>query len=135
MSGVVMRFEKGNEIGAATRFGPDWSGHRCGAGTKAGTPCQRPAVKWTGRCTRHGGKSTGPRTEAGRARIAAAQTKHGRLTRAAREAAKRRAQIGRAIRKELRSIEQALIAEGLLPKAWRDQFDWRGRSDESDEKS
>ncbi|WP_300983755.1 HGGxSTG domain-containing protein [Roseicyclus sp.] len=118
-----MRFTKGNEIGAATRFGPDWSGQRCGARTKAGVPCQRPAVKRTGRCTRHGGKSTGARTEAGLARIAAAQLKHGRLTRAAREAAKRRAQIGRAIRKELRSIEQALIAEGLLPKAWRDQFD------------
>nr|WP_300983414.1 HGGxSTG domain-containing protein [Roseicyclus sp.] len=118
-----MRFKKGNEIGSATRFGPEWAGERCGAGTKAGTPCQRPAVKRTGRCTRHGGKSTGPRTAEGRARIAAAQTKHGRLTRAAREAAKRHAQIGRAIRKELRSIEQALIAEGLLPKAWRDQFD------------
>ena len=73
-----MTFKKGNTIGAATRFGQDWPGKRCGARTKAGTPCQRAAVKRTGRCTRHGGKSTGPRTEEGRARIAAAQTKHGR---------------------------------------------------------
>ena len=118
-----MRFEKGNEIGSATRFGPDWVGQRCGARTKAGTACQRPAVKRTGRCPRHGGRSTGPRTEAGRARIAAAQTKHGRLTRAAREAAKRRAQIGRTIRKELRAIERELVAEGLLTRGWREMFD------------
>jgi len=54
------------EIGLETRFGPNWPGVRCGARTKAGGECQRPAVKQTGRCTRHGGKSTGPRTQAGR---------------------------------------------------------------------
>ena len=46
-------------IGLDTRFGPNWPGVRCGARTKAGSECQRPAVKRTGRCTRHGGKSTG----------------------------------------------------------------------------
>ena len=117
-----MRFEKGNEIGAATRFGPDWAGKRCGAGTKAGTPCQRPAVKRTGRCTRHGGKSTGPRTEAGRARIAAAQTKYGRLTKEKRAEARQRAQVGREIRAELRSIEKELVTVGLLAKGWREMF-------------
>ena len=122
MSGVVMRFEKGNEIGAATRFGPDWSGHLCGAGTKAGTPCQRPAVKRTGRCTRHGGKSTGARTEAGRARIAAAQTKHGRLTKEKRAEARQRAQLGREIRAELKQIERWAVSEGLLDRNWKDQF-------------
>jgi hypothetical protein len=30
-----------------------------------------------GKCRLHGGRSTGPRTEAGRAALAAAQTKHG----------------------------------------------------------
>ena len=51
---------KGNvEIGLKTRFGPDWPGVRCGALTKAGGSCQRPAVKQAGRCARHGGKSTG----------------------------------------------------------------------------
>ena len=118
-----MRFEKGNEVGSATRFGPDWSGRRCGAGTKAGTPCQRPAVKRTGRCTRHGGKSTGARTAGGRARIAAAQTKHGRLTKEKRAEARQRAQVGREIRAELRSIEKELVAAGLLDRNWRDLFE------------
>ena len=50
---------KGNvTIGLQTRFGPGWTGIRCGARTKLGGECQRPAVKKTGRCTRHGGKST-----------------------------------------------------------------------------
>jgi hypothetical protein len=121
--GAAMRFKKGNEIGAATRFGPEWSGQRCGARTKAGTPCQRPAVKKTGRCTRHGGKSTGPRTEEGRARIAAAQLRHGRLTKEARAEAKRRAQLGREIRAELRDIEKELVAGGLLARDWRQLFE------------
>lgn len=49
---------------------------RCGALTRAGTPCQARAV-WgaeqdrpvNGRCRFHGGLSTGPRTAAGRDRI------------------------------------------------------------------
>lgn len=118
-----MQFRKGNEIGAETRFGPDWPGERCGARTKAGTPCKRPAVKRTGRCTRHGGKSTGPRTEEGRARIAAAKTVHGRMTKGARAEAKRRAQVGREIRAELRSIEKELVAGGLLVRDWRQIFE------------
>ena len=120
--GAIMRFEKGNEIGSATRFGPEWAGDRCGARTTAGTPYQRPAVKKTGRCTRHGGRSTGPRTEEGRARIAAAQTKHGRLTKEKRAEARQRAQVGREIRAELRSIEVALLAGGLLAKDWQEMF-------------
>jgi hypothetical protein len=39
-----------------------------------------------GRCRHHGGKSTGPRTEAGRARLRKANLKHGRHIRARREA-------------------------------------------------
>jgi hypothetical protein len=117
-----MRFEKGNKIGSATRFGLEWAGQRCGARTKAGTPCQRPAVKQTGRCTRHGGKSTGPRTEAGRARIAAAQLKHGRLTKEKRAEAKRRAEVGRQIRAELRDIAARAVAYGWLDPDWKDQF-------------
>jgi hypothetical protein len=123
MSGVVMRFEKGNEIGSAMRFGPNWSGQRCGARTKAGTPCQRPAVKKTGRCTRHGGRSTGPRTAEGRARIAAAHTTHGRLTKETRAEARQRAQVGREIRAELRDIEREAIAGGVLAKDWREMFE------------
>jgi hypothetical protein len=36
-------------------------------------------------CRAHGGKSTGPKTPEGKARIAAAQTTHGRETRAIRQ--------------------------------------------------
>lgn len=118
-----MRFIKGNKIGAATRFGPDWPGKRCGARTKTGTLCQRPAVTKTGRCTRHGGKSTGPRTEEGRARVAAAQTKHGRLTKEKRAEAKRNAEVGRQIRAELAEIEAWAMDRGYLEKDWRDKWD------------
>ncbi len=40
--------------------------------------CQAPAIKGKTKCRFHGGKSTGPKTKAGRARIAAAHTVHGR---------------------------------------------------------
>ena len=63
---------------------PDWrttlplaqSCPRCGARTRAGTPCRSPAMP-NGRCRMHGGASTGPRTEAGLARIRRARTVHG----------------------------------------------------------
>jgi hypothetical protein len=35
-----------------------------------------------GRCRMHGGPSTGPRTEAGKAKIRASRTKHGRYSQA-----------------------------------------------------
>ena len=49
---------------------------KCGAKTRKGTPCQGFAMK-NGRCKLHGGKSTGPKTAEGKARIAAAHFKHG----------------------------------------------------------
>jgi len=49
---------------------------KCGAKTRKGIPCKGLAMR-NGRCRMHGGKSTGPRTEAGKAKIAAAQLKHG----------------------------------------------------------
>jgi hypothetical protein len=52
---------------------------RCGAKTRAGTPCRSAAMK-NGRCRMHGGKSTGPRTEEGKARIRASRTIHGRYS-------------------------------------------------------
>ncbi|MAB27197.1 MAG: hypothetical protein CL580_06015 [Alteromonadaceae bacterium] len=42
-------------IGIEWRFGPDWPGQRCGAKTRQGTACQRPANKKNGRCRLHGG--------------------------------------------------------------------------------
>ena len=114
---------KGNvTIGLETRFGPDWPGVRCGARTKAGGACQRPAVKRTGRCSRHGGKSTGPRTQAGRDKIAALHTTHGRLTKEKREAAKRRVAVGRKVRAEVKQIEASLIEQGLLCQSWRQNW-------------
>src|SRR5439155_13584945 len=45
----------------------------CGARTRAGHSCRRKGLGRGGRCPNHGGMSTGPKTEAGRQRIAAAQ--------------------------------------------------------------
>src|SRR6185312_13233256 len=50
---------------------------RCGARTRQGCPCKGPAMR-NGRCRMHGGKSTGPRTAEGLARLrAAARARHG----------------------------------------------------------
>jgi hypothetical protein len=56
---------------------------RCGARNRAGCPCRAPALRGKLRCRLHGGHSTGPRTEQGRARIRAARTIHGRYAAAA----------------------------------------------------
>ena len=52
---------------------------RCGARTRSGGSCCQPAMR-NGRCRIHGGKSTGPRTAEGRARIGRAQLRHGGRT-------------------------------------------------------
>ena len=127
-----MTFE---EVARHWQFGPDWPGLRCGAKTRSGAPCKNPAIAGKQRCRLHGGRSTGAKTPEGRAKLRALHLKHGRSTTAAKEQAKRRAAVGRAVRAELKEIEREAIANGLLAKGWRDQFDWRGRSDESDEKS
>ena len=121
--GVFDMLTKGSvTIGLETRFGPDWPGVRCVARTKAGGACQRPAVKRTGRCTRHGGKSTGPRTQAGRDKIAALHTKHGRLTKQKRAAARKRAEVGRKVRADIKEIETSLIEQGVLERNWRQNW-------------
>jgi hypothetical protein len=51
---------------------------RCDAKTRSGAPCAKHPIKGKRRCRLHGGLSTGPKTVAGKARIAAAQLKHGR---------------------------------------------------------
>ena len=105
------------------QFGPNWPGLRCGARTRSGAPCKNPAIASKARCRLHGGRSTGARTPEGRARLSALHLKHGRATTEAKAEAKRRAQIGREIRGELREIEREAIATGLLAKGWRDQFE------------
>ena len=58
---------------------------RCQAKSKrTKLQCRAPALKDKRVCKTHGGKSTGPRTEAGRQRCADAKTTHGRETRAIR---------------------------------------------------
>ena len=52
-----------------------------GAKTRAGGCCQVRAEPGKARCRFHGGKSTGPKTEAGRARIAEAQGERWRACR------------------------------------------------------
>jgi hypothetical protein len=51
--------------------------HICLAKTRAGGVCQLAGNPKNGRCHLHGGASKGPKTAEGRARIAAAQYKHG----------------------------------------------------------
>lgn len=54
----------------------------CGARTRQGRPCLRKALA-NRKCRNHGGASTGPRTQAGRDRIAKAQRKRWRQWRMA----------------------------------------------------
>ena len=103
-----------SELGKATRFGPEWPGERCGAKTRRGTECQRPAHKINGRCSLHGGLSTGPKTIEGLQRISEANVRHGRYTKGKLERQRRAAEVGRKVRAELKIIEQRLIAAGLL---------------------
>lgn len=47
----------------------DWNrfaGLKCGAKTRAGTPCKQTALYSNGRCGLHGGLSTGPKTALGK---------------------------------------------------------------------
>ncbi len=63
---------------------------RCGARTRAGCPCQAPAIRGKLRCRLHGGRSTGPRTPEGRANIRTARTIHGGYGATARAKNRRR---------------------------------------------
>ena len=106
---------KGNVlIGLDTRFGADWPGQRCGAKTRRGTACRRPASKRNGRCRLHGGQSTGPKTAEGRAKIAAANTTTGQHTKAMIARRKEDAKIAKGLRDRLRVIEHNLKAQGVI---------------------
>jgi hypothetical protein len=59
-------------MGSNSIAGHHLSNERCGARTRKGTPCQRRTYP-NGRCRNHGGLCTGPKTAAGKERIAAAQ--------------------------------------------------------------
>lgn len=82
---------------------------RCVArSTRTKLQCGRPALKTskTQVCQFHGGRGSGPKTEAGRSRIAAAHYKHGESTKAAR------AEYSKASAK-LNQLEDALYILGI----------------------
>lgn len=110
------------KLGIPWQFGPNWPSQRCEARTRKGTPCQRPARLPVGRCRLHGGRSTGPTTEAGLARLIASKIKHGKFTKEKRAEATLRAEQGREMRAELLELETWFVDRGLLDKRWRDQF-------------
>lgn len=78
----------------------------CGAQTRSGNPCEKFPIAGKRRCRLHGGMSTGPRTAEGKARIGAAQLKHGKYVnwRARRE---REKYYFREIRRIMREAEEA----------------------------
>jgi hypothetical protein len=104
---TLVNREKLIEAGRGTRLGAQWPGQRCLAKTRKGTRCQNPVVTDRNRCRMHGGKSTGPKTPEGKARIVAAHWKHGRRSRAFAETRKQ-------IWKELRAIEARMRADGYI---------------------
>lgn len=57
-----------------------WAAPRCGAKTRAGTPCKRAACRGRTRCPLHGGRSTGPTSAEGLERSRRANWKHGRYS-------------------------------------------------------
>lgn len=83
--GRVMKggfFARGEDAEAKNQEKP-YESKTCGAKTRSGNPCKKWGMKPSGRCRLHGGKSTGPRTEEGKARIGASHLKHGRYTKEA----------------------------------------------------
>ena len=118
-----MKFTKNNMIGFATRFGDQWQGVRCGAKTRSGSECRRPANKRNGKCHLHGGASTGPRTEAGLMRLTEARTKNGKFTKEKRASARRFVEQGRQMRGELKELETWFADHGHLDKDWRKYWD------------
>lgn len=101
-------------LGKATRFGPNWPGERCGAKTRRGTECQRPAYKHNKRCLLHGGKSTGANTPEGLKRISEANRKHGRFTKDKLLRKRHAAEVGRRIKSKLKMLEAQLRTLGIL---------------------
>ena len=81
---------------------------RCNAKSKrTKQQCRNPAMKGKNTCLHHGGRSRGSITTAGRARQIAANTKHGRETRAIRK--ERSAKLA-----ELYEIEKEMRSMGMV---------------------
>ena len=86
---------------------------RCTATSRrTGAQCGRPALSTSKsvKCQFHGGRSTGPTTDKGKARIAAAQTVHGQETKIAR--------AGRSVASaKLQHLEDAMHLLGMTTAA------------------
>ena len=78
------------------------------AKTRRGALCRNPVVTNRKKCRMHGGRSTGPKSIEGKARVAAANTRHGRRSREHVEKVK-------AINAQLRRITYELKRDGLIP--------------------
>lgn len=90
----------------------------CGATTRNGERCRAPAMT-NGRCRMHGGRSTGPRTEEGMARLRRARTRHGLRSAervALRKAAHRFAQT-------TRQLHASLAIQRISPEQVTEQIE------------
>ncbi|WP_142084335.1 HGGxSTG domain-containing protein [Roseinatronobacter monicus] len=66
---------------------------QCGARARSGAPCKHKVIPGKRRCKYHGGRSTGPKTDAGKAKIAAAQILRWKKWRGERKTALARREI------------------------------------------
>ena len=86
---------------------------RCNAKSKrTKQQCRNPAIKGKTKCKHHGGLSTSARTPEGKARQIAANTKHGRETRAIRE--ERSAKLAELYELEMLGRELGLISGRMV---------------------
>ena len=84
----------------------------CGAKTRSGKPCEKFPLASKRRCRLDGGLSTGPKTEAGRAAIAAAHYKHGRYVDWREKRAKDKYYLGEINRVMYEAMEAGLLLNG-----------------------
>ena len=89
----------------------------CNARRRSGDACRRFGNVKNDRFYLHGGKSTGPRTDERRQRIAKAHFKHGSRS-------KSYLQQRHELRAELRSIEADFIKTRFLKKHWGQLFNY-----------
>ena len=76
--------------------------------------CRNPAIKGKTKCKHHGGRSTGSNSLEGKARQIAANTKHGRETRAIRE--ERSAKMAELYELEMLGRDLGLISGGMVER-------------------
>ena len=100
---------------------------RCGAKTRAGTPCKNWAVfdgylrPRNGRCYMHGGLSTGPKTERGKER-----SRRGRQMRAKKAVEKWQADFTRALLEIWERWYRTPVDEKMArPWEWWKEWDWK----------